>query len=203
VSAFTDTSLKVFNRDYDTQQARLDLTAGNLSGGGGRFSIVGGFQGALVAGTPAGYSIRFDTTGVALDSTYEATLTFSSGDEALPGAQPQPDLVVTLRARPTRAGADTPVGPPAALYFYPPRPNPSAGAVHFAFDLPKAAPVRLEVFDLSGRRVASLLSGPVEAGRHDVVWQAGGMTDRFMAGLFYVRFATPGLTRVARLVLLP
>jgi hypothetical protein len=98
--SFPDLPVKIFNQGYDAQQARLSVNNGVITGGDGHFSIVGGFSGALVAGTPASYTIHFAPAGARLDSTYYATLTFSSADESLPGAQPQPDLVVTLRARP-------------------------------------------------------------------------------------------------------
>jgi hypothetical protein len=198
---FTDLGVKVFDQGYDALQARLAVSAGTITGGDGHFSIVGGFSDALVAGTPAEYLVHFDTTGVTRDSTYDATLTFTSGDEALSGAQPQPDLVVTLRAHPLYSPTGVPGGLPTALRFYTPRPNPTQGAIQFSYDLPKTAPVRLDVFDLSGRRVSSVVSGQVEAGHHELRWnpRGGGVT----AGLYFARFSTPGLSRMVRLVLLP
>ena len=201
--AFADTTVRVFDQGYDGLQARLALNAGAISGGDGRFSIVGGFSSALVGATPAAHALHFDPAGAVIDSTYEATLTFSSADETLPGAQPQPDLVVTLRARATYAGAGAPGGPPTALRFYPPRPNPAAGAIRFAYDLPKAAPVRLEVFDLSGRRVANVVSEEVEAGHHELRWSPRESGDGIAAGLYFARFSVPGTTRMLRIVRLP
>lgn len=201
--AFADTTVRVFNPDYNGLQAQLALNAGVVSGGDGRFSIAGGFSSALVGGTPASYALHFDPAGATLDSTYEATLTFLSADEALPGAQPQPDLVVTLRARATYAGAGTPGGSPTALRFYPPRPNPAAGAIRFAYDLPKATTVRLEVFDLSGRRVANVVSGQIGAGHHELRWSPRESGDEIAAGLYFARFSVPGMTRMVRIVLLP
>lgn len=200
-AAFTDRTVYVFDQGYDALQARLAVSDGVIAGGDGRFSIVGGFEDVLVAGTPADFAVRFDTTGVVGDSTYEATLTFTCADEALPGAQAQPDLVVTLRARAVDSNTSVPGTTPVALRFYPPRPNPSAGAFRFGFDLPVATTVRLEVFDLSGRRVASLLSGVVEAGRYEVPWVPGRA--RATAGLYFVRFSVPGLVRTERIVTLP
>jgi hypothetical protein len=200
---YPDTTVRVFDQGYDALQARLAVSAGAITGGDGRFSLVGGFQAALVAGAPAAYAIRFDAVGATLDSTYEATLTLSSADEALPGAQAQPDLVVTLRAHPTYEGAGVPVGLPTALRFYPPRPNPAAGAIRFAYDLPRSAPVRLEVFDLSGRRVASVVSGQVEAGHHELRWSPREGDAGVTAGLYFARFSVPGMTRMVRVVLLP
>jgi endonuclease/exonuclease/phosphatase family metal-dependent hydrolase len=200
-AAFTDQVVRVFDQGYDALQARLAVNDGVIAGGEGRFSIVGGFAATLVAGTPSSFAVHFDTTGVVNDSTYEATLTFTCADETLPGATAQPDLVVALRARAVDSNTSVPGGPPAAVRFYPPRPNPSPGAFHFAFDLPMTTAVQLDVYDLSGRRVAKLLSGLTEAGRHDLTWEPLGKT--VAAGLYFVRFSIPGFTRTERIVTLP
>lgn len=201
--AFADTTVRVFNLGYGGLRARLALNSGVIGGGGGRFTIVGGFSSVLVGGTPASCALHFDPAGTTLDSTYEATLTFTSADEPLPGAQPRSDLVVNLRARSTQEGAGLPGGPPTALRFYPPRPNPAAGAIRFAYDLPKAAPVRLEVFDLSGRRLAIVVSGRIEAGHHELRWSPRESVEGIAPGLYFARFSVPGMTRMVRIVLLP
>ena len=62
----------------------------------------------------------------------------------------------------------------------------------------------LEIFDLGGRRVASLADGVRGPGRYDLRWAAtrdrGG---RVPAGLYFARFDTPGFTRTVRVILLP
>jgi hypothetical protein len=199
--AFADSTFRVFNLGYDSQQAQLAVSAGVITGGDGRFSFTGGFQSALIGDTPATYGIHFDPLGVTFDSTYEATLTLTSADAAL-GAVSQP-MVVTLRARATYEGAAVPTGLPSTLHFYPPSPNPAPSAIRFAYDLPKAATVRLEVFDLSGRRVSSLVSGVVEAGHHELRWSPRGSGEGVAAGLYFARFSTPGMKRTVRFVLLP
>ena len=73
-----------------------------------------------------------------------------------------------------------------------------------AFDLPQAASASLGIFDLTGRRVATLVSGTLEADHHAIRWN--GRSDagtRVSAGLSFARFSTPGLNRVSRLVALP
>jgi hypothetical protein len=47
-------------------------------------------------------------------------------------------------------------------------PNPSSRELSIAFSLPVGAPARLEVIDISGRRVWSREVGSLGAGRHDV-----------------------------------
>ena len=94
----------VHNFGYSSAQARLSLNGGTIDGGDARFSISGGFTPALIAGVGQRYDVVFDDTGATQDSTYTATLTFASADEALPGAEPQPDLTVSLFAH-TVSGA--------------------------------------------------------------------------------------------------
>jgi endonuclease/exonuclease/phosphatase family metal-dependent hydrolase len=199
---FEDGAVRVHNRAWDALQARLSVSAADFSGGDGRFSIAGGFTPVHLAGTGTTWNVRFDDAGATGDSLYEATLTFTCADEAHPGATALPALTVALRARPLRTpGA---VDEVLALRFEPARPNPFRGATRFAFTLPEPAPVTLDLFDLSGRRVAGLARGVFGAGRHDVAWGAlDAAGARVPAGLYFARFWTPGLERTARIVLLP
>lgn len=59
-------------------------------------------------------------------------------------------------------------------------PNP-ARISRVSFTLPKQADVDLSVFDLSGRRVATLATGNLAAGQYTRDWNAGG------AGVYFVR----------------
>lgn len=200
--SFADSAVRVFNLGWNALQARLALSAAAITGGAGRFALTSPFAPQLVAGTPAALDLRFDPAGATLDSTYEATLTLTAGDEALPGASTPAALTVTLRAR---VLGNSGVGDgPTALRFLPPRPNPARGATALAFELPAEAPVSLAVYDLGGRRVALLHEGSLGAGRHELRWIPRSDTGRpVAAGLYFVRFSTPGLTRIERLVLLP
>ena len=193
--AFTDQLARVHDYGYDALQARLALSAGVITGGAGRFSIVGGFTPALIAGVGQSYELAFDDLGATPDSTYDGALTFSSGDEALPGAAAQPNLVVTLRARVT--GGVTAVGDratPRETRLLAPSPNPLVRATTLRFDLARAAHVRLDVFALDGRRVATVADRAYDAGRYSVDWNgrgAGGA--RLGAGLYFVRMSGTGL----------
>ena len=201
---FRDSTVAVYNRGYTSLQARLSVNSGAISGGDGRFSIVGGFTPALVSGAGQRYTVHFDDSGATKDSTYDATLTFASSDEPLPGAISLPVLTVHVSARPKQGTVDVPSSRVSALRFYAPRPNPLSRETRLAFDLPQSAPVTLEVFDLNGRRVAGLVAGVEPAGHRETRWSAtDAHGSRLPAGLYIVRFATPGLTESRRLVLLP
>ena len=196
---------RVHNRGFNALQARLSLTGGVITGGDGRFTILGDFSPSLVAGTGRTFELHFEDTGATTDSTYEATLTFTSEDEPLPGATARPDLVLHLTAR--VSGGTTAVlegSRPASLAFLPPRPNPVDGHAQFAFDLPEPATVALEIFDLGGRRVARVVDGLLPAGRHVIPWTPVDDTGRgISAGLYFARFQSAHFIRTHRLTILP
>lgn len=194
---FAPQSVRVHNFGYDPLQARLSVTGGTITGGAGRFAITGGFAAALLAGTGRTYEVTFDPAGATEDSLYEATLAFTSADEALPGAAPQPDLAVTLRAT-VHATGTTGVGsqPPVATVLYAPFPNPVTGSGTVRFDVARAGDVALEVFDLSGRRASTLVRSALEPGRYSVQWNGVGEDGApVRAGLYFVRLTAPGAGR--------
>lgn len=71
-------------------------------------------------------------------------------------------------------------------------PNPFNPRTTVAFYLPNAAAVKLDVFDIRGRRVVTLLDRLVDAGGHEIVW-TGEDTDRraVASGVYFVRLQTP------------
>jgi hypothetical protein len=77
-------------------------------------------------------------------------------------------------------------------------PNPFNAGTHLAFTLPAPTEARLDVFDVTGRKVEELMAGFLMAGRHDLAWQAGGLP----SGNYWVRLYANGQTRIQRLVLL-
>lgn len=76
--------------------------------------------------------------------------------------------------------------PPAPVAM----PNPFRGSTRFAFTVPAAAgaDVDLGVFDVAGRRMASLARGSFAAGSHVVAWDGRGLDgSRARAGMYFVR----------------
>lgn len=61
----------------------------------------------------------------------------------------------------------------ASLDFAPVSPNPVRDAARFAFRLPRSGDVRLDVFDLVGRRVGTVLAGAFAEGDHAATWKRG------------------------------
>lgn len=198
---FVDLPTRLHNRGYTALRARLSVNGGPITGSA-RFSIVGGFTSALLADVGKTYPIHFDDVGAPTDSTYEATLTFNSADEALPGAQPQPNLVVRLRARVLHGGtAVAGTEAPAFTRLYAPFPNPLSGSSSVRFDLSRRGEARLEVFDLSGRRVALLAQREFDPGRYTEHWNGRDASGATVGpGLYFVRLSGPGIgAQTARL----
>ena len=82
-------------------------------------------------------------------------------------------------------------------------PNPVLDATTFEFALDREAEVRLELFDLQGRRVATpifgrLPAGPVRAG-WDLRRDSGAMVE---PGLYFARLETLGRTLYSRVTVI-
>ncbi len=76
-------------------------------------------------------------------------------------------------------------------------PNPFNPATKIGFELPMAANVKLEVFDILGRRVAILIDAPKEAGSHVVRFDGKGLA----SGIYYYRLQTGAFVQTRKMVL--
>jgi endonuclease/exonuclease/phosphatase family metal-dependent hydrolase len=198
VGSHTERSLRLFNLGYSSLQARLARSA-EFVVGDTRFAFQS--QPGLITDV-ATDAVTFDATGATPDADYQAELRIATADEPLPGALGLDTLRVTLHAK--VVASDGVEGLPTVLRFAAPAPNPFSRSTTFAFELPADATVSLAVYDASGRRVADLAHGEHAAGRYQVRWQARAAEGSPLpAGLYFARFSTRGLTRVARVVMLP
>lgn len=76
-------------------------------------------------------------------------------------------------------------------------PNPFNPTTNIRFGLPESSTVRLEVFDLLGRRVAELQNGPMQAGYHTVSFDAS----RLSSGVYLYTLRTEGTTLTGKMLL--
>jgi hypothetical protein len=94
----------------------------------------------------------------------------------------------------------TPVpGAPAVLDA--PRPNPTRGLAVFALRLARPERARVEVYDLQGRRVATLYDGVAPAGALPLSWDgrdARGV--RAASGVYWVRAEAAGKSLLRKIV---
>jgi hypothetical protein len=83
-------------------------------------------------------------------------------------------------------------------------PNPFVSTTAIRFRLAEAGPVRLGVYDATGRLVRGLVSATLPAGARQAVWD--GRDDRgarVRAGAYFIRLETHGLSRSVRAIFIP
>ena len=91
-------------------------------------------------------------------------------------------------------------GTPGASLAFSVFPNPGAGETErvIEFVLPVDGRVRAELFDIGGRRVRSLIDGPLTAGRQETRWSTSGLP----AGVYLVRLEAAGQTEERRIAII-
>ena len=140
----------------------LALDAGTVSSGGGE-GAASTFSVGIAVGQPAVGTTVGGTLSVELGLLAGgAMVNVNTGDEAAP-------LRFALDAN---------------------YPNPFARTTAIAYELPEPATVRLEVFDVLGRRVRTLVNGEQNAGRHDVEFAVEGLA----SGVYLYRLTADART---------
>ena len=95
-----------------------------------------------------------------------------------------------------------PAARPQALRLVGAAPNPFNPSTWIAFELGAAASVRLEVFDILGRRVRMLDAGPRGAGEHRLLFDASASGIELASGIYVYRLRAGGESATGRLLLL-
>jgi hypothetical protein len=77
-------------------------------------------------------------------------------------------------------------------------PQPVVGIGRLSFIVPRAGSVRVELFDVRGRRAAALLDSPaMPSGTHEI-----GIPADLGAGVYYYRILAAGRTSTGRFVVM-
>ena len=130
-------------------------------------------------------------------AAFRVTFTLEPGDVD-PG-EPLFEVSLTGTCRPAATTA-VDSAPPAAQSLAA-WPGITRGGTDLRLSRPAATPGRIDLFDVSGRRVHGFAVAAGETGRHwDGRDTGGAMTP---AGLYFSRFIAPGTALVARIVRLP
>jgi uncharacterized repeat protein (TIGR01451 family) len=150
---------------------------------------------ALAAGASAVLEIRASVDYGTAGQTIASSSTLSVADQADADGTNDSDWVRMVVG--AGSGGSTPAvsvsGLPTEFSLAPGRPNPFRSSTTFRFDLPRAGHAELVIFDVTGRRVKTLVSGDVAAGRFDAVWDGRDETGaRTSPGVYFVRLQTQG-----------
>lgn len=132
-----------------------------------------------------------------------------TGLVAADGATHQADLTLypgatwvtsTAPVNVTAVGEPEPEGSAARLMAFP---NPTRGGTTVLLETSAGRDWTVALFDLSGRQIARLGSGPVVAGRLELSWDGRDQQGRLLAnGVYLVRAESAGARYVTRLMIL-
>jgi hypothetical protein len=93
--------------------------------------------------------------------------------------------------------------PGARVSLSAPSPNPASGSTSFRLTLAEASHVRLAVYNVSGRRVRTLVEARLPEGAHVFTWDArdaGGA--RVPSGAYYLRLDADGVQQARKLMVI-
>ncbi|MBU1937186.1 T9SS type A sorting domain-containing protein [bacterium] len=103
-----------------------------------------------------------------------------------------------VKTGPDIASASIPKPLPTEFSLHQNYPNPFNASTRIMFDLPKTEQVKLRVFDLLGREVATLLNGVREAGYHSVLFDGSNLP----SGIYFCRLEAGGMHEAKKMVML-
>jgi hypothetical protein len=77
-------------------------------------------------------------------------------------------------------------------------PNPFNPVTNIEFDIPKYNNVRLEIFDMSGKKVDELVNQNLNAGHYQVQWDAS----KFSSGAYISKLTTPDFSATSKMLMI-
>ncbi len=97
----------------------------------------------------------------------------------------------------TDVGTEQMCSPVALNCFNPVSPNPAVESAALSFTLATPAQVSLDVYDLGGRVVTTLVNDNMQSGSHSLLWDLSDSSGNSVpAGVYHVRLTTPEFTQV-------
>jgi hypothetical protein len=122
------------------------------------------------------------------------------------GANP-PQLVVVFAGSAKQLSLDSPqieaAPAPGGIALHANRPNPFVGGTSILYALPQPMPVRLAIYDITGREVRTLVNSIQGAGESRVTWDGKDQHGSSVsAGVYIYRLEAAGTTLTRRLSVL-
>ena len=77
-------------------------------------------------------------------------------------------------------------------------PNPFNPSTAIKFDIPKSSPVKLSVFDVTGREIEVLVNENLSAGSYSVSWDAGKVS----SGIYFYRLTAGDFVQTKKMMLI-
>lgn len=176
--------------------ANSDTSAGVVSVGATRKAGQGGVSGSgLVAKIkmrvssqiPAGQQVTFTLQNcTAIDAAGNAVILTPLGACVISGVN----------------GRDHAAGLPSTFALHPNHPNPFNPETTIGYDLPQAVEVKLEIFDVLGQSVRTLVNQRQHAGRYAITWDGrNARGEQLATGMFIYRLQAGSFAQSRKMVL--
>jgi hypothetical protein len=122
-----------------------------------------------------------------------------AGDPALPhdADGTVADIGAYTFAQDVSVGSDFIVHP-SSLILYQNYPNPFNAETRIAFDLPQAGKAAIDLFDITGRKIRTLVDGNLNAGRHEIAVDGSNLA----SGMYFCRMQAGSRTMTVKMMLL-
>lgn len=169
------------------------------------------------AGAPAPYAAPVTlarsaawTAGPLEVAAHQAASSASTALAFVPGSDPLPDLLVSDGPRllllrlgsATVTAVESPPAPSGGLLLGPAAPNPFNPETRIPYELSRPARARLEIYDVAGRLVTTLLDRFTPSGLYVARWNGRDARGREVgSGVYVARLTARGETRLRKLVL--
>ena len=112
------------------------------------------------------------------------------------GVDNRPKLTVTYTP-PVDTAVDEIAEIPASGVLLNSYPNPFQNTVNIQYEVRERTQVHLEVMDLLGRKIVTLVEGPMGVGTHDVVFNAEGLP----SGIYLARLTIDSRAQTSKIIL--
>ncbi len=137
-------------------------------------------------------------------TTVSATATLAAGTQVMRLTADTDGFNVNyfdVVAVPTAVGRG---GLPVVAALNPCYPNPFNPATTISYDVRESVPVTLAIYDVTGRRIRTLVDGqPTNAGHYELTWDGRDQSGRVVAsGVYFYRLDAGGFSETRRMVLL-
>lgn len=151
-------------------------------------------------------SPEFDSTATLIDNTIETTMDVGTAlfdhyhVTATDDAENEGNAASVSSVS---TGVAEGAGMPGVFALRQVRPNPLERGATIVFDLPRPSHVVLQVFDVSGRLIRSVVDGEMPGGHHGFEWNREDDAGRRVAsGVYFVRFRAGDFEETKRAVVL-
>jgi hypothetical protein len=164
------------------------------------YAYAAGYTPASLIRPGRGYWVKVAQAGqLILSATPSASpenrISIVPSDEQ-PPAPPGGDILTVIAG--SGGGDGSASASPAGFRLDRNYPNPFNPSTVLHFELPSASDVRMEIFSVTGERVARLIDGRLSAGPHELRWDATGLP----GGFYFCRLSAGGNHATQKLLLI-